>query len=378
MQPTVETIPLLTLASGDRLSLRAYRYRGAQPGKRCYVQANLHGAEIIGNGLIGALMERLDPIPATQLTGEICLVPVCNPFATNQRSHFFATGRYNPYDGRDWNRIFWAYDPAPPDLSAFVRSQLTQTPANIQRQFRTHQRQAFESAHQGLHAPQSLPWREQYRYCLQSLCLDADYLLDLHSSSNQGLPYLYCFASREASGQLFGFDYGILMTDYAGESLDEAFMQPWLALEREFAHQGRPLQFDVEAYTLELGSGMVMDSPFCQQALHGIINFWVAKGLLTLPDHDVFLHATHFGDRQRIDPYYAPSGGFVTQRVDLTQTVQKGAILYELLQFGDSLPTRLAIPAATDGLVFDVGINPSVNQGEYVLSLWRTDGNTHG
>ncbi len=373
MQPSIETIPLLTLASGDRLNLKLYRYHGAKTGKKCYVQANLHGGEIVGNGVIYQLMQWLDHITQTQLTGEICLVPVCNPLGTNQRSHFFATGRYNPYDGRDWNRIFWDYEKNCPDLPDFVQSQLNLDAATIQQNFRTRQRQAFEAAHQQIQSPRSAPWREQYRYRLQSLCLDADYVLDLHSSSNQGLPYLYCFASRETSGNWFGFDYGILMTSYDGDAFDEAFMKPWLALEQEFERQGRPIKFDVEAYTLELGSGMVMEANAVDQAMKGVINFWVAQGLLTLPNYQIFSHPTKYGDRQQIEAYYAPSGGFVTRHVALKQWVKKGDILYELLQFNHPLPETLTIKAETDGLVFDVWINQSVNQGEYVLTLWKTE-----
>jgi predicted deacylase len=33
------------MASGDRLSLQLYKFTGATPGKKAYIQANLHGAE---------------------------------------------------------------------------------------------------------------------------------------------------------------------------------------------------------------------------------------------------------------------------------------------------------------------------------------------
>jgi predicted deacylase len=61
----------------------------------------------------------------SQLVGEIWLVPVCNPLSTNQRTHYFSTGRYNTYDGKDWNRIFWDYEKECEDLEAFAKSQFT-------------------------------------------------------------------------------------------------------------------------------------------------------------------------------------------------------------------------------------------------------------
>ncbi len=121
MIPTISTIPIQHLASGDRLSLQVYKFIGAQPGKKAYLQANLHGAEIVGNAIIHQLIEFLMTLDATQLTGEIWLVPVCNPLSTNQRTHFFSTGRYNIYDGKDWNRIFWDYEKEGEDLDYFAK-----------------------------------------------------------------------------------------------------------------------------------------------------------------------------------------------------------------------------------------------------------------
>ena len=100
----------MQMASGDRLSLQTYRFQGATSGKKVYIQANLHGAELAGNAVIYALIEFLNQLSATQLTGEVLLVPLCNPLGVNQRAHHFASGRFNPYDGRDWNRIHWDYE----------------------------------------------------------------------------------------------------------------------------------------------------------------------------------------------------------------------------------------------------------------------------
>jgi hypothetical protein len=73
-----------------------------------------------------------------------------------------------------------------------------------------------------------------YRYQLQSLCLDANYIIDCHSSSHQALDYLYCFSSREDSAKAFLLDHAMLMNDYDGDAFDEAFLKPWLALEKKF------------------------------------------------------------------------------------------------------------------------------------------------
>ena len=72
MIPHVSTIDLLKLASGDILSVQVYKFVGKQ-GKKAYIQANLHGAEIVGNAVINRLMEFLTKLEPSALQGEIWL-----------------------------------------------------------------------------------------------------------------------------------------------------------------------------------------------------------------------------------------------------------------------------------------------------------------
>ena len=72
----------------------------------------------------------------TQLTGEILLVPVCNPLGVNQRSHYFSSGRYNLYDGKDWNRIFWDYEKTGADISQFAQDNQDLEQDEIQAKYR--------------------------------------------------------------------------------------------------------------------------------------------------------------------------------------------------------------------------------------------------
>lgn len=43
MIPNISTIDLFQLASGDIFTLQVYKFIGKQPGKKAYIQANLHG-----------------------------------------------------------------------------------------------------------------------------------------------------------------------------------------------------------------------------------------------------------------------------------------------------------------------------------------------
>ncbi|MEQ9236463.1 succinylglutamate desuccinylase [Coleofasciculus sp. E2-BRE-01] len=374
MVPTVTTIPIQHLASGDRLSIQVYKFMGANPGKKAYIQANLHGSEIVGNAVIHQLIEFFSHLEDSQLTGEIWLVPVCNPIGTNQRNHFFATGRFNPYDGKDWNRIFLDYEKEDEDLTEFAKVQVHHSPEEIRRNYLERIQSSFEQHLDELQSPSGLPFTERYRYQLQSLCLDANYVIDIHSSTNQAIDYLYCFQSREESAKAFLLDRGILMNEYDGDAFDEAFMKPWLALEKQLAALDKAIQFDVESWTLELGSGMEMNPDSVKKGVLGIKNYLAQKQLVDCPDlplEKTTSQSVNFTIKSQIKPYYAPVGGMIQSRVPLGSQIQAEQPLYQLLSFNrkGGLPQIIDVQAESDGLVFSVAKNYAVNEGEYVLSI---------
>ncbi|MEB3359158.1 MAG: succinylglutamate desuccinylase/aspartoacylase family protein [Synechococcales bacterium] len=374
MRPTIITLPLTTLASGDRLFLQVYEFTGRQPGQTVYLQSNLHGAEIAGNAVIHELIEFFRGLDETQLQGTVRLLPMCNPVGVNQRSHQFASGRFNPYDGKDWNRIFWDYEKEGDDLLEFAQIHLNLDVPTIQRHYRQRIQEHFEAAAAAVQSPAGLPFGDRYRYLLQRLCRDADYLIDLHSSSNQGLTYLYYFRDRDDSAKFFLLPAGILLDEYDGDAFDEAFMKPWLALETCFAKLGRPIRFEVEAWTLELGSGMQVDADAVAKGVRGIKNYLVQKGVLAIANYPVeqpSYHDMRFTTSSKVTRYYAPTGGIVQTRAPLGSLVEPEQPIYELLTFNrqGELPSVVKVLAGQGGLVFDLATNQAVNEGEYVLGI---------
>ncbi|MGA7952229.1 MAG: succinylglutamate desuccinylase/aspartoacylase family protein [Gloeobacterales cyanobacterium] len=378
MQPNITTVPFHHLASGDVLSLQLYRFsdssRGAKAGPKAYIQSNLHGAEIVGNAVIEQLIEWLITIEPHQFQGEVWLVPACNPLSTNQRTHYFSTGRFNPYDGKDWNRIFWEYETDPQSLLSFAQSQLPLDRATIEANYARLIQTQFAELADKLRSPSGAPLSEHYRFHLQSLCLDADYLIDIHSTSNQGLDYLYYFPHREQSAQFFGLNWGILIDQYDGGAFDEAFIKPWLALENCFAQLGRSLHFDREAWTLELGTGMQMKPDSIQKGVSGIQNYLLQKQVIRgVPNHPsdsklpLYLTCT-----SKVIKYYAPYGGMVYPTVSLGETVVQGQVLYKLHCFNKQgqVPVHIEVLAEQRGIVYDLASNQAVNLGEYVLATF--------
>jgi predicted deacylase len=366
--PQISTIDLLKLASGDVLSLQIYKFKGDRPGKKAYIQANLHGAEIVGNAVIQQLIEYLTALNADQLQGEIWLVPVCNPLGVNQRSHFFSTGRFNSYDGKNWNRIFWDYESEAADLTKFAQSQLNKPLKEIRRNYLAMIEQAWAAELDRISLPRSVPLSRQYRYQLQSLCLDADYVIDIHSSSNQAIDYTFGFKERVESIKYLLLEYGVLMDKYDGDAFDEAFLKPWLALEQELANLGHQIQFDIEAWTLELGGGMVMNPDSVVKGFKGIKNYLAYKQMLP---GVVKSTETTLVSKQKINSYYAPTGGMIQSRLPLATRVKPGEQIYQLLSFNKqkTTPEIINVHAETSGIVFDISTNQCVNQGEYVMDI---------
>ncbi len=374
MIPQVETIPLLQLASGDYLSIRVYKFSGNASGKKVYVQANLHGAEIVGNAVIHQLIEFFNALDQELLTGEIWLVPVCNPLATNQRSHRFATGRYHAYDGKDWNRIYWDFEKVCKDLEEFAKSQINLEPDAIKQNYRQKIKASFEQIQTKIDAPGSVQLTDKFAHKLQSLCVDADYLIDLHSNTDYGIKYLYYFRDREESARLFLLEHGIMLDDYDGDAFDEAFMKPWLALESALSKLDKPILFDVEAYTLELGTGMEMSPNSVSRGVDGVKNYLIQKGMLKIEDFSRGQPTcTNMSARpsSQIKKYWSPVGGMIQFRVALGSSVKQGDLLYQILSFDklSKFPTVKNVYSDRAGLVFHTSINQSFNEGEFVLAI---------
>jgi uncharacterized protein len=378
MIPRIWTLPIADLASGDRLTLQVYQFIGSKPGKKAYIQANLHGAEIVGNAVIFQLIELFSRLEKKQIEGEIWLVPACNPMSTNQRSHHFSTGRFNAYDGENWNRIFWDYERDGENIADFARSQLDNEPSQIRENYRRQIASHFDRLLEKINAPSSVSLSDRYRYHLQSLCLDADYLIDIHSSTNQGIDYLYCFPGQEKSAKYFLLDRGIIFDNYDGCAFDEAFLKPWLALEKHLRILGKAIELGLESWTLELGSGMQMNPDSVFRGVRGIKNYLVYQGLLDLPNFPLcqtFSHQIKLVPKSHLKKYYAPQGGMIQSRVPLGTFVEAGQGLYQLLCLNKDgrLPTQVDVCAERSGFVFDVSTNHAVNQGEYILEIMEED-----
>lgn len=167
------------------------------------------------------------------------------------------------------------------------------------------------------------------------------------------------------------------MNPYDGDAFDEAFLKPWLALEQEFKLLGKPLIFDIESWTLELGSGMTINPDSVQRGLIGIKNYLAFKGILKIENFPVPQTANYpikLVPKTQIKKYYAPQGGMFTNYINIGDSISKNSKIYDILSFDKDQHTSTITPvfAEADGLVLDIATNHSVNEFDYVLSVMET------
>ncbi|WP_041596165.1 succinylglutamate desuccinylase/aspartoacylase family protein [Halothece sp. PCC 7418] len=379
MQPKIETFHLRRLSSGDNLALQVYQFQG-KLGQKTYIQANLHGAEIVGNIVISEIFRWLSEIDPEKIWGEIWLVPACNPVGMNQRSHFFNSGRYNSYDGQDWNRIFWDYSTETDEIYDFAKQHLESEIETIYQGYIAQIKTWFQEQTARRYQSCYVPYPVKYQQTLQFLCWDANHVIDIHSSSNQGLDYLFTFPGQEEATKAFLLDVGIRVDQPSGYTFDEAFIKPWLVLEETFRKLGRNIKFNVASWTLELGSGMRAQPESVAKGVRGIKNYLVSQGIVKIPDFSLQAtqnHTVQFVQKEQIQKYYAPTGGIIQNCVDLKTVVNKGDVIYQILELnkqGEPLKV-ISITAQTSGLIFDLGINQGVHEGEYVLTILAREDN---
>src|SRR5262245_44267257 len=89
---TVKEIPLVGMADGSSVCLRAIVARGRRDGPTVYIGSAIHGDEVCGIGVIRQLLAAID---LETLAGNVIAVPVQNPFAFFGRLRFMPTNAFD-------------------------------------------------------------------------------------------------------------------------------------------------------------------------------------------------------------------------------------------------------------------------------------------
>jgi uncharacterized protein len=385
---TREDIHIRTLSSGAELRIPVFHVQGEGERPKVYIQANIHGPEIAGIGAIYNLLDLLRAEP--RILGNLTIVPSVNPVALNSKVSGQPTGYHDLNEATvgNFNRIYQmpvvdtladdADSPRKVPLNTFVAEHMDADLETIKRDFRAAIGRALASidAHR---APYGSNYGHRLASIIQHMAYDADYLIDLHTAGIAAY-HLYTFPESMAAARLFDLRYVIqLEGDSFSGVLDESFLQPWLRLRDAFAEAGRDIpfsDFDLEAFTPELGSADTLERQAMHRDAERIMNYLRAKGVL---EGEAVVHTD--GDfvtckHAHYRAYHASTGGLLLLHVKLDDRVSKGDPLATIIQpyrksvnVDGGSETEITMVAAEDGIVINHAQTQIINQYEWICSI---------
>lgn len=367
-----EEIDLKKLPSGHRLTAPVLRLEGQGPLK-CYVQANIHGGEIAGNGAIFSLLRKLI---SYDIYGTIVIVPHCNPVSLNTRIDDSQIGVYDAVTGQNWNRMFqlpvlrgagaWQLD-----ARAFAAAHRDASWTHIKTAYRAAIADALERLQ--THASvRGMDYRTRFALQLQRLSFDADFVLDLHTG-DIAPRYLYAPEYARTSAPFFHIPHVLFMQNEFGGSFDEVNYCPWWTLLEELQSLGRAdIELDVEAYTVELGSLETISARDMDRDADRILNYLQHKGMVsgTAKPPAEKLYSCRI---ESYVSYCAPASGLAV--IDLApgthlRTGQKLGYILSMHNFKDiSRPEEALTPitAREDGILITRARSPIVFEGQVLF-----------
>ncbi|WP_339770523.1 succinylglutamate desuccinylase/aspartoacylase family protein [uncultured Paraglaciecola sp.] len=330
-----EYIVVAQNASGRNMNVPLYRFIGQQPGPKVYIQSSIHGAEVQGNVVIYHLIQLLKQQP---IRGEVILVPNCNPVGTNIKAGEYTLGRFDPVNGTNWNRGYFFDESL---IQAFAKSVLNdESLEQIKYRFRQQIKQILADK---LEEPWGIGLAQRLNLKLQQLAFDADFVLDLHNGP-VSTRHIYVPEYAKASASLFNIPHVILIPNKFAGALDEATFCPWWTLQTLLSEKRQqPIEFGVEAFTLEMGSQEVINFTEGEYDANSILGYLNAKGCLLESDIEpqrMRRVATMLKDYKVL---YTQQGGMVEYLAKPGEPVKKGQPLAKLLNV-DELDT----PNATE------------------------------
>jgi hypothetical protein len=381
---TASYLKIRTLASGNILQIPVFTFAGA-PGKKVYIQGNIHGPEVAGVAAAYRLVEILKK--EKTINGTITIVPSVNPVGLDLKVNGLQVGYADPneYAVGNFNRIYQmlvSEKAAPADSEAprkvgideFVAAHINSEIAAIDLAFKA----GLQHAINDIRAKKShnrLRFGQNLALTIQQMAHDYDYLIDLHTDA-RAIYYGYTFAECIDSFRYFDIPYLIrINADEFDGVLDEAFLIPWIKLLRAFKKAGREIAWqDIgkEVMTLELGNADFVNLEDANRDARRMVNYLRHKGVLegdSLPPSSPLYH-TGFDYR---DNYHAPVGGLVFWHKTPGDQITAGDVVASILPpgtgKGGNPPKLVPVMAAASGVLIAISRSSVAHEGILIFSI---------
>ena len=296
--------------------------------KKVYIQSAVHAAEMQGSAVIYQLIQQLKTL---KLNAEFVLVPNCNPFGRTQRAGEYLQGRFDASTGNNWNR-FYHYDKQ--DTVAFVDELSEEDFAclntgesqKVVGDFRLYLQMQLQKSlnnNWGVNTAQFL------NITLQGFANKADIVLDLHTGPSSTR---HIYAPQTLSEQARAFSIENILSipmSFAG-ALDEASFMPWWDLKQLLSEKGIQLNYQVDAYTIELGSQENISLEEAKKDVLGILNYLSQQDLIEQFEGIEF-NETQIIPLSRYKTLFSQYAGMVEYLAKAGDKVEKGQVIARVL-----------------------------------------------
>lgn len=339
--------PLLSNSLGSHRSLSSFHYGTPGHGPKVYIQASLHAEELPGMLVAHHLRALLDAADAaSQIRGEIILVPVANPIGLAQRVDQKPMGRFELASSENFNRHY-------PDLAKAVLPTIkTQMGPDAAANVATVRRAMGDYLRQ---------WQpdtelQSLRRTLLTLAHDADYVLDLHCDC-EGVLHFYteepCWPQLAPLAHLLKARAVLLAKNSGSGPFDECLSGAWWQLAEALQAAGiaAPLPQGCNSTTVELRGEADVTHALAQedtQAVWIFLQHIQALACAQPPAIPAALcAATPLAGSETL---HTPVPGVVVYTADVGQTLRVGDVVAEVI---DPIANRVhRVVAGVDGVFY--------------------------
>ena len=243
-------------------------------GRRALLQCSLHADEIPPMLVAQHLRRRLQALEdAGQLTGEVVLLPACNPLGLAQQVWGRLQGRFELASGQNFNRHY-------PALAEGAARRFAAAGHRLGEDAAAHAAALRDALLAELAAQPALSLLQQLRHTLMRLALPADVLLDLHCD-NEAVLHLYATPEHEATALQLGRSLGapllLLATESGDSPFDEALSGVWPQLR---ARLGPQVPLACFAATVELRGEADVNHELAAADAQGLLHFLQQQGFI--------------------------------------------------------------------------------------------------
>lgn len=340
MHEQVIDIPGRGTGTTHRLRVVAFGDPAARP--HVHVQGGLHADE--GPGMMAALC-LIDQLKTAEdegrIAGYVTILPAANPFGLGQFLQGDQSGRFDLYDGRNFNRD---YPDLAPAAVALLDAALGDDPARNVSLARAALLQALE-------ARAALGSTDILRQHLLRLALGADVVLDLHCDGEAEVHLYTQPASLPALNPYIALAAcrAVLLAEISGGNpFDEAVSRPWADIAAAFP--GHPIPASCASCTVELRGRSDVCRALGAEDARAITDYLHHLGVLTGPLPPLPAPACTPTPLAGSEALVAPVAGLLSYRAALGSTVAKGDIVAEITDLQDGTVTP--VPAGTSGVFY--------------------------